>query len=124
MSYATYKIIHFLGIFTLITALAVAAAHTLRGGTKLDNPHRRAIAIAHGVGVFLILLGGFGMLARMEIIHGGLPGWIYLKIGIWVVLAASVALVYRGREIARALIWAVPLLAAAAGATALLKPFQ
>ena len=63
------------------------------------------------------------MLARMGIMHGSLPGWILLKLGIWLVLAASIAVVYRGREIARALIWAVPLLAAAAGATALLKPF-
>jgi hypothetical protein len=123
MSYVTYKIIHFLGIFTLITAMAVAAAHMLGGGSKADNPHRKAIAIAHGLAVFLILLGGFGMLARLGIMHGGLPGWIYLKIGIWLVLAASIALVYRGRETARALVWAVPLLAAAAGATALLKPF-
>ena len=123
MSYITYKLIHFLGIFTLITALAVAAAHMLRGGSKADNPHRKTIAVAHGLAVFLILLGGFGMLARMGIMHGSLPGWILLKLGIWLVLAASIAVVYRGREIARALIWAVPLLAAAAGATALLKPF-
>jgi hypothetical protein len=123
MSYVTYKLIHFIGIFTLITALAVAAAHMLRGGSKADTPFRRAIGMAHGIALLLILLGGFGMLARLGIVQGGLPGWIYLKLGIWVALGASLTLVYRGREIARALIWAVPLLAAAAGATALLKPF-
>ena len=124
MSYVTYKLIHFIGIFTLITVLAVAAAHMLRGGSKTDNPYRKAIAIAHGLAVFLILLGGFGMLARMGIMHGGgLPGWIYLKLAIWLVLAASIALVYRGREVARALVWTVPLLALAAAAAALIKPF-
>ena len=123
MSYVTYKLIHFIGIFTLITAVALAAAHMLRGGLKGDNPHRRSIGMAHGIGLFLILLGGFGMLARLEIIQGGLPGWIYLKLGIWVLLGASLALVYRGREIARALVWAVPLLALAAAASALIKPF-
>lgn len=123
MSYVTYKLIHFIGIFMLITAVAVAAAHMMRGGSKADNPHRKAIAIAHGVAVFLILLGGFGMLARLGIVQGGLPGWIHLKLGIWVVLAPSIALVYRGRHIARAVIWAVPLLALAAAASALIKPF-
>jgi hypothetical protein len=123
MSYVTYKLIHFIGIFTLITAIAVAAAHTLRGGNKADNPHRKPIAIAHGIAVFLILLGGFGMLARLGIIQAGLPGWILLKLGIWLLLAASIALVYRGREVARALVWAVPLLALAAAASALVKPF-
>ena len=35
----------------------------------------------HLVGVFLILLGGFGMLARLGIVQGSsCPGWIWGKV--------------------------------------------
>lgn len=123
MSYVAYKLIHFLGIFTLITVLSLAAAHALRGGRRADLPHRRLLMTLHGLAVFLILLGGFGMLARMGIVQSGLPGWIHAKLGIWVALAAGVMLPWAGPRYARALLVVGPLLAVAAGATALLKPF-
>lgn len=123
MPYIAYKLIHFLGIFMLITALAFTCAHVVRGGTRADNPHRRALGVTHGIAAFLILLGGFGMLARLGIVQSGLPGWIHFKLGVWVVLAAALALAYRSRLAARVLLVVVPLLAVAAGATALLKPF-
>ena len=123
MSYVTYKLIHFIGIFTLITALAVTCGHMLRGGTRTDYPYRRAAGTAHGVALFLILLGGFGMLARLGLVQGGLPGWIWAKLVIWLLFGAALTMIYRGREPARAVLWAVPLLAAAAAASALIKPF-
>ena len=59
MPYAVYKLVHFLGIFTLLTAMAATCMHVMRGGTRANNPHRRALGIAHGVAAFLILLGGW-----------------------------------------------------------------
>jgi uncharacterized membrane protein len=123
MSYAVYKLMHYLGIFVLITALAATSMHVLRGGSRTDNPYRRALGIAHGIAAALILTGGFGMLARLGVMHGALPNWIYAKLAIWVALAAAMALPYRGRGYARALLIAVPLLAVVAGAVALYKPF-
>jgi hypothetical protein len=123
MPYAAYKLMHFLGIFLMITALAAVAMHALRGGNRVDLPHRRAIAIAHGVAVALILTGGFGMLARLGIVQGGLPAWIYIKLLIWVTLAGAIAAPYLGQRYARMLLVALPVLTAAAGATALYKPF-
>ena len=123
MPYAAYKLMHFLGIFMMITALAAVGMHALRGGSRADLPHRRALAIVHGVAVALILTGGFGMLARMGIVQGGLPAWIYVKLLIWVALAGAIAVPYLGQRYARALLVALPVLTAAAGATALYKPF-
>jgi hypothetical protein len=122
MPYAVYKLVHFLGIFTVITVLAAASMHVLRGGTRTDNPYRKVMGAAHGVGAFLILLGGFGMLARLGIMHGGLPLWVYFKLAIWVTLSGAIAVVYRGPGLARTLMFAVPLLAVLAGAIALYKP--
>lgn len=123
MSYNIYKLIHFLGIFALLTALAAGGMHTLRGGTRADNPHRRLLGIAHGVALFLILLGGFGMLAKLGIVEGGLPGWIWAKLAIWLLLGGALTLAARGRQAAAAVLIGVPLLALAAGAIALYKPF-
>jgi hypothetical protein len=123
MSYAVYKLMHFLGIFVLITALAATCMHVLRGGNRTDNPYRRALGAAHGIAAALILTGGFGMLARLGAMHGALPNWIYVKLGIWVALAAAMMVPYRGQGYARALLIVVPVLAVAAGAVALYKPF-
>jgi hypothetical protein len=34
--------------------------HMLNGGTKATNAWRKQAAITHGIGIVLILLGGFG----------------------------------------------------------------
>ncbi len=123
MPYSVYKLIHFLGMFTMVTALAAISMHAIRGGTRADNPHRRTLAAAHGIATFLVLLGGFGMLARLELIRGGLPAWVIVKLVIWVALAAALAVPNYGRGYARALLVALPLLAVSAAAVALYKPF-
>ena len=123
MPYAVYKLIHFLGIFTLIGALVAAAMHVLRGGTRADDPYRRRLVAAHGIAAFLVLVGGFGMLARLGVMHGALPDWVKVKLALWLAVGAAIALPYRGKGFARLLLVALPLLVLAAAATALYKPF-
>ena len=122
MPYHLYKLVHFFGIFVLLMTLAVPLLHFVRGGTRADFPRRRTLAIVHGLASFLILLGGFGMLARLGIVQGGLPGWILLKLGIWFVLSAALTVALRTRFAARAVILGAPLLALTAAAIALYKP--
>ena len=122
MPYNLYKLVHLLGVFVLLTTLAIASMHLLRGGTRADLPRRRALTITHGIASFLILLGGFGMLARLGIVQGGLPGWILLKLGIWVILSAALALALRATAGARVVLLGTPLLALLAAAIALYKP--
>ena len=102
MSYATYKLIHLLGIFALLVALAGMAAHAAAKGTKEGNPSYRTLQAFHGIGALLALVGGFGLLARMGI-QGGLhfPGWVWAKLVLWILLGGLVALPYRRREWAR-----------------------
>ena len=122
MPYPVYKLVHFLGIFVLLTTLAVPLMHFVRGGTRADFPRRRTLAIVHGVASFLVLLGGFGMLARLGIVQGGLPGWILLKLGIWLVLSTALTVALRTTVAARSVLLAAPLLALAAAAIAIYKP--
>ena len=122
MPYPIYKLIHFFGIFVLLTTLALPAMHLLRGGTRADLPRRRLLAMTHGAASFLILLGGFGMLARLGVVQAGLPGWILVKLAIWVALSAAFALTLRTATHARVVLVSAPLLALAAAAVALYKP--
>jgi hypothetical protein len=124
VSYLTYKLIHFFGIFLLVTALGASCMNVVRGGPRTEQPMRRALGAAHGIGVFLILLGGFGMLARLGVMHGGgFPGWVNAKLVIWLVFVAAIMVPRLGQGYAKALLVALPFLALSAGALALLKPF-
>lgn len=125
ISYTVYKIIHYVGIFTLVSALAAFLAQTASSGTPLVRvPWSKRLVIAHGIGLFLILLGGFGMLARLDVTQGlSLPGWIWAKLALWTVLGAGVTVVKRRPEFSGPLLVLTPILAILAGTVALTKPF-
>ena len=123
LSLAVYKTIHFLGVFTMVTALVASLARSAQadgaGAAATPDPWRKRLALAHGGALFLILLGGFGMLARLGV---GITGWVAAKLAIWVVAGGLIAL----RKHPRAAAWGValvPLLAALAGWIGYTKPF-
>lgn len=125
ISYTVYKVVHYVGVFTAVAALGAYLSLSASGGTPLVRvPWSRRLAAAHGAGLFLVLLGGFGMLARLDATEGlALPGWIWAKLALWALLGACVALAKRRPEWAGPLLAGVPVLAALAGAVALTKPF-
>ena len=82
---------------------------------------RKASMIGHGIGMFLILLAGFGQLARLEII-GSFPGWVWVKLAIWVGVAALPFFLSRRPALAR-LTWGLTIgLVALAAVMAIFKP--
>lgn len=111
LTYDTYKLIHLLGIFTLFLGLGGMFVHAAAGGEK-RNPTRGLVLTAHGLGALLLLLGGFGMLARLDV--AGLPAWLHPKLAIWVILAGAAALPYRYPSLARPMLIVLPLLGAVA----------
>ncbi len=124
MPYATYKLIHLLGIFTIMVALAGMAAHAAAGGRKEENPNYRTLLGLHGIGAILALTGGFGLLARIGTgTDGLLPGWIWAKLCLWVVLGGLVAIPYRKAAMARTLLLFLPLLGLVGAFLANYKPF-
>ncbi len=123
MSYVTYKLIHLLGIFALMVALAGMAAHAAAGHTKGENSNYRTLLALHGMGALLALTGGFGLLARLNIEAEGLfPGWIWAKLVLWVILGGLVAVPYRKKALARSLLFLLPLLGFLGAALANYKP--
>jgi hypothetical protein len=118
-----YKLVHILGILLVFSSFGGLVLHAMNGGTKATNAGRRLVMAGYVVGLFLILLGGFGMLARLGIVQVGLPGWIWFKLAVWLVIGGLFALPYRKPGSAR-LLWILgPALGLIAAWAALYKPF-
>lgn len=118
-----YEILHIIGIALMFVAIGGVAVHAANGGSKADSATRKLVAIGHGVGAFLVLVGGFGMLARIGMQQGSnFPTWLWIKIAIWAVLSAVVLMPYRKPALARPFFVLLPLLAGVAVYMALYKP--
>ncbi len=118
-----YEIIHVIGIAMLFVAIGGVAVHAANGGSKTNTSTRTLVASMFGLGSFLILLGGFGMMARLGLVRGLPPNWLVVKMLIWLVLSAIVLLPYRKPALARPFLIVLPLLAGVAVYMALYKPF-
>ncbi len=121
-SHQLYNLVHIVGIVLMVSALAGAAVLAHTRGDHEARSTRRMLAILHGLGAFLVILGGFGMLARLGMVQGGFPGWIWVKLAIWAIVAVALLLPYRRPALARALVLALPVLVGLAAYMALYKP--
>jgi hypothetical protein len=121
MPYEVYRVLHLFSAFLLFTSLGGLAVRGMIGDAA--GPTARKLgAITHGVAMFLVLLGGFGMLARLGM-TSGLPGWIHAKLTIWVLLAAAVMIPKRFPHLSRPLFLIAPVLGGLAAWIAQNKPF-
>ena len=121
MTYEFYKILHLLGIMTLFFGFGGVLVASY-AGVQLQGKAKSMAFMTHGLGLLLILFGGFGMAAKLGLM-AHLPGWIHAKIAIWVILGAGIALARRKGSIG----WPVAILLLGLGLTAaviaVLKPF-
>ena len=86
MSYQIYKLTHYAGLFLILISLGAYAF-----GAAASN---KAKAMGHGIGLVLMLVGGFGMLARLQI-SWPFPGWAIGKVLIWLAFGGSIAVFKR-----------------------------
>lgn len=121
MTFETYKIIHMIGLAFLMLGLggvlfAFATSKIVPGKVKM-------LGFAfHGIGLLLIIVSGFGMAARLGIM-AGLPGWLYGKLGIWVLLALGVSIAKRKASAAGFVTILFAALVGTAAWLAITKPF-
>ena len=118
MSYQLYKVLHILAVLLTFVALG---GMTLRsfGRADSDNDGSKLAGATHGVALALILITGFGMLARLGL---GFPTWVWLKVAIWLLIGASIALIRRLPNQAIVFWFALPLLGSLAAYLAIYKP--
>ena len=105
-----YKNIHLFGMFLSMTSLGGIAIHAANGGTKVNSSTRMLTASVFGLGMLLVLAGGFGQAARLGILANGFPGWMLAKMAIWVIVAVLSVLPYRFPSLAKPIYLLVPLL--------------
>jgi hypothetical protein len=122
MSYNFYKILHIAAVLGVFASLGAVAFHALNGGNRLGSTGRRLVAALHGGGLLLVLVAGFGLLARLDLATAW-PGWVWAKLGVWLVAGALVSVPYRKPALARPVLVALPLLGLAAAWLAIAKPF-
>jgi hypothetical protein len=76
MDLPVYLIIHLTGIAALALGL---------GGMMAGGEHRKAFSILQGVGLLIMLVSGFGLLAKLRL---GFPHFAMVKFVLWIVIGA------------------------------------
>lgn len=116
--YETYKVLHILGVIFLFLSLG---AYLMLASNKMEKG-RKLAGITHGIAALIILLGGFGLLARLEFISiSSWPLWIWIKLAIWLILAVIIVLIKKIPEL-RTLLWfIIPILGGIAAFMAIYK---
>ncbi len=117
-----YEIVHLIGIAMLFVSIGGVAIHAANGGTQANTSTRRFVALLFGTGSFLILLGGFGMMARLGMVYSIPPNWLIVKMTIWALLSGIVLVPYRRPQLAKPMALLLPLLAGVAVWMAVYKP--
>lgn len=79
MSYEFYKIVHLAGLVTLFASLGALAV--------IPADRRKPFMALHGIATVVMLVAGFGLLARLNMM-GNLGVWVYGKLAIWLVFGA------------------------------------
>lgn len=114
-----YYLIHFLGILLVYSGYGALIARGMLGS---ESPAMRKFgSIASGLGLFFILLGGFGLIAKLEYAHYT-DLWVILKIVLFLLLGSMTALINRKPGLSQVWYWTILLIGLAATATALYKP--
>ena len=113
-----YKLIHLIGVLMVFLAFGGLIGRSLLGteGVRL----KKLAGITCGIGLILILIGGFGLLGKLGY---GFPGWAIVKLVIWIALGGLIAVANRKQALALPLWWGVLVLGVLAASLALWKPF-
>jgi hypothetical protein len=81
----TGLVLLFSGLVTLLTLKVT--------GVAIEGVQKKFAFLTHGLGLLLLLVGGFGLLARLNIHE--LPAWVYVKLAAWLFFGGVVALIKR-----------------------------
>lgn len=94
MSYEFYKVLHIIGLACLLLGFGLGLAYFLLAKNGAPKALRIWTFALHGVGLAIMLVAGFGLLARLNMARD-MPTWVYGKLFIWFVLALLISLVKR-----------------------------
>lgn len=122
MTYEFYRVLHLFSISGIALSLGGMSIYMAAGGSKAAFKIRKFVMMVHGLGLFLTLVGGFGLLARLGLVQG-LPGWSIAKLVIWLILGGLPALIFKKPQHAKTIFIAVWVVIGVAAYLARYKPF-
>lgn len=121
MSYEFYKVLHVSGM--VLTLFGLFGLASVLWNDAAPKPGLRKLwMISHGVGLLLLIVAGFGLLARLGLARQ-VPDWAYAKMGIWFLLGAILSLIKRKPRNAPVWIALIFVLVILAISFAVTKPF-
>lgn len=121
MTLISYKAIHIVSIMLLFTALGGLLLASRAGVTT--GVSRKLAGITHGIALVLILVSGFGALAKIGLSNPAIwPAWLWIKALIWLIFGGVIVLIRRAPRSTPLLWWILPLLGGIAAYLALQNP--
>jgi len=81
MSNLVYETLHMIGLMMLFIGVGVLATQ------GADGPYRKPAAMLHGIGLLVILISGFGLLAKLQL--GYDKPWFFGKVVILILMGAA-----------------------------------
>ncbi len=119
MNPAIYNILHITGLIMLFLGYGALLGRSMTGIN--DTRVRKLGSITSGIGLLLILVAGFGLIAK--IYGNSFQGWMIVKLIIWIALCGLIAVINRKSTLALLLWWGLIALGAMASALVYLRPF-
>lgn len=92
----------------MLTALAAMSGSMLATNNP-KHPYKKLLLSLHGLGLVIVFVAGFGLLARLNIISG-FPFWVWTKIIVWIVVGAIPVFIYRFPMGAQIMLFLTPVL--------------
>lgn len=121
MSYEFYKLLHLVGIVLLFSGLVSLLTMKL-AGIPIEGALKKFAYITHGVGLVLILVSGFGLLARLQLV-AEIPKWVYIKLCVWLFMGGVATLIKRQGHLAWKLYTIIICVFIVAAYVGITKPF-
>lgn len=118
MSILFYKVFHIIGILMLFLGIGGAI---IRSAIDSKNAKlEKFVLLNHGIGMLIILIAGFGQLAKLGMVF---TSWVVIKIIIWLIMGALIMPIKKMPEKSSIWWYTALILGALAAYMAIYKPF-
>ena len=118
MSAEIYKILHLVGVMVVFLSLGGALVRSMSGNS--DQGLKKLTGISNGVGMIIILVAGFGLIAKLKT---GFPAWVIVKMVLWGVFGVLLSVALRKPDLGKPLWFVIIALGAVAAWLGVAKPF-
>ncbi|MDP6112642.1 MAG: hypothetical protein QGF00_22505 [Planctomycetota bacterium] len=115
-----YRFLHLAGVLVVFLCTGGLVIPTMMGPSENDRGGRRLATVCLGIAMFIVLVTGFGLIARLQY---GFQGWVIAKMIIWFLIGWLLIFIRRRPRLGKQVWFVMIALAAVAAYIAGFKPF-